>query len=103
MTQRLATWRIKHLIAKAEREAKSQRRRAWKRHRDKGKPLKEPSWGEKSRINQLDWLFVQNLDDWEAQRRAKEAKKQEKEEEKKRRQTERQASLGRALTWKTVR
>ncbi|KAJ1335775.1 hypothetical protein MN608_02518 [Microdochium nivale] len=104
LAQRLATWRIKHLIARAEREAKVQRRRAWKRHREKGKPLKEPSWGERSRVNQLDWLFVQNLDDWEAQRRAKEDKLREVQAVRRRRRAERTAGLGGVLTWKkTVR
>ncbi|KAH7037247.1 uncharacterized protein B0I36DRAFT_358972 [Microdochium trichocladiopsis] len=104
MFQRLAAWRVKHILLKSEKEAKRQRRRAWKRHHEKGKPLREP-WGERQRVGQLDWVFVQNLDEWEAQRGAKAARKQEAAEEKRRKRDARMENLGlrRVRTERTVR
>ncbi|OTB11065.1 hypothetical protein K445DRAFT_322410 [Daldinia sp. EC12] len=73
---RMAAWEVKHKIAKAEKQAKKSRKRAWKRHM-KGKKLKE-SWLESGRANSLDWLLIQNLDEWEAAQAEKEAKKAKK-------------------------
>ncbi|KAI5867627.1 hypothetical protein GGS23DRAFT_549234 [Durotheca rogersii] len=77
---RIAAWEVRRKISKADDEARKSRQRAWKRHQ-KGKKLKE-SWGEKSRARSLDWILIQNLDEWEAARAEKQARKQEKKKEK---------------------
>ncbi|KAI0487302.1 hypothetical protein F4859DRAFT_464389 [Xylaria cf. heliscus] len=78
---RIATWEIKHKVLKADKAARSGRKRSWKRQQ-KGKNPQSGwnSWGERKRVKSLDWLLVQNLEDWEAQRAEKEAKKEEKKE-----------------------
>ncbi|KAF3063520.1 hypothetical protein GL218_02408 [Daldinia childiae] len=77
---RMAAWEVKHKIAKAEKQAKRSRKRAWKRHM-KGKKLKD-CWLERGRAKSLDWLLIQNLDEWEAARAEKEAKRAAKKEKK---------------------
>ncbi|KAI1466546.1 uncharacterized protein F4812DRAFT_465788 [Daldinia caldariorum] len=73
---KMAAWEVKHKIAKAEKQAKRSRKRAWKRHM-KGKKLKE-CWLERSQAKTLDWLLIQNLDEWEAAQAEKKAKKEKK-------------------------
>jgi len=79
MLAKISTWEIKHKIRKADRCAKLNRKRTWKRHQ-KGKKLQErwEGWGERQRIKSLGWLLLQNLDEWEAQKAEKEAKRREK-------------------------
>ncbi|KAI1654133.1 hypothetical protein F4813DRAFT_393078 [Daldinia decipiens] len=77
---RMAAWEVKHKIAKAEKQAKRSRKLAWKRHL-KGKKLKD-CWLERGRAKSLDWILIQNLDEWEAARAEKEAKKAAKNEKK---------------------
>lgn len=74
--RRMVVWQVKHKIAKADKQAKRRRKRAWKKHL-KGKKLKE-SWAEKSRVRSLDWILIQNLDEWEKAKAEKQAKKEEK-------------------------
>jgi hypothetical protein len=83
---RIANWEVRHKIAKANKQAKWSRKRALKRHA-KGKKLKD-GWAEKSRVKQLDWIFIQNLDEWQTIKAEKEAKKEEKR---------------RTSTWRTIR
>ena len=76
---KITAWQIKQKIRKADEAAKSARKRTWKRHQ-KGKKLQGrwESMGEKSRVRSLDWILVQNLQDWEARKAEKEVKKNEK-------------------------
>ncbi|KAI1648303.1 uncharacterized protein F4817DRAFT_364457 [Daldinia loculata] len=74
---RMAAWEVKHKIAKADKQAKMSRKRAWKRHM-KGKKLKD-CWLERSRAKSLDLILIQNFDEWEAAQAEKEAKKEKKQ------------------------
>ncbi|KAI1427380.1 hypothetical protein F5Y12DRAFT_169351 [Xylaria sp. FL1777] len=79
MLAKVTTWQIKHKIRKADKSARSGRKRAWKRHQKGKKPLS--SWdsrGERVRVRSLDWILVQNLEEWETQR-AKKGEKKKKE------------------------
>ncbi|KAI0838311.1 hypothetical protein F5Y06DRAFT_287395 [Hypoxylon sp. FL0890] len=71
---RMAAWEVRHKIAKADKKAKRSRERAWKRHL-KGKQLKE-SRLDRRRVKPLDWILVQNLNEWETARAEKQAKKE---------------------------
>lgn len=88
MLARIAQWEVKHRVRKADRRAQWSRKRAWKKHQ-KGKPLKEGK-SERMRIKVLSWIMVQNLDEWEATKAAKEAKKLEKKQ------------MRRASTWRSI-
>ncbi|KAI1114202.1 hypothetical protein F5Y14DRAFT_441420 [Nemania sp. NC0429] len=76
---KITAWQIRHKVHKADRLAKAGRKRAWKRHQ-KGKNPQDRlnSLGERTRVKSLDWILVQNLEEWEAQRAEKERKKEEK-------------------------
>ncbi|KAI8957557.1 hypothetical protein F5Y11DRAFT_339235 [Daldinia sp. FL1419] len=74
---RMAAWEVKHKIEKADKQVKKSRKRAWKRHM-KGKKPRE-CWYENSRIKSLDWLLIQNLDEWEAAKAEKQTKKEKKQ------------------------
>ncbi|TGJ84675.1 hypothetical protein E0Z10_g4117 [Xylaria hypoxylon] len=74
---KIATWEIKHKVRKADREARSGRKRAWKRHQKGKNPQSRwDSRGERARVKSLDWILVQNLEDWEAQKAEKKAKRE---------------------------
>ncbi|KAH8662121.1 hypothetical protein BX600DRAFT_512991 [Xylariales sp. PMI_506] len=81
---RLARWQVRHSVRKADRQARSSRKRAWKRHQKGKKPREAP--GERWRVKMLSWVCVQNLDEWEAEQQAKREKKE----------------LRRASSWRTV-
>ncbi|KAH8162324.1 hypothetical protein CIB48_g5908 [Xylaria polymorpha] len=92
---KIATWEIKHKVLKADRAAKSGRKRSWKRlQKGKNPQSRWNSWGERNRVKSLDWLLVQNLEEWEAQRAEKEAKKEEKKAKKQER--------GHASAWRDI-
>jgi hypothetical protein len=74
----MAQWDIDSRLRSAERRAQRGRKSAWKKHM-KGKKLKEDR-GERTRVKQLGWILIQNRDEWETIRAAKEAKKAEKAE-----------------------
>ncbi|KAI0844305.1 hypothetical protein F5Y00DRAFT_249038 [Daldinia vernicosa] len=74
---KMAAWEVKHKIAKAEKQNIRSRKRAWKRHM-KGKKLKDP-WLERGRAKSLDWILIQNLEEWEAAQAEKEAKREKKQ------------------------
>ncbi|KAI3338025.1 hypothetical protein F4824DRAFT_96740 [Ustulina deusta] len=80
---KIAAWQIKQKIRKADRAARWGRKRAWKRHQ-KGKTPQNrlESRGEKLRVRSLDWILVQNLEEWEAQRAEKAARREEKTKKK---------------------
>ncbi|KAI0913764.1 hypothetical protein F4823DRAFT_501627 [Ustulina deusta] len=80
---KIAAWQIKQKIRKADRAARWGRKRAWKRHQ-KGKTPQNrlESRGEKLRVRSLDWILVQNLEEWEAQRAEKAARREEKKKKK---------------------
>ncbi|KAI0385195.1 hypothetical protein F5Y04DRAFT_247118 [Hypomontagnella monticulosa] len=84
--RRMAAWEVRYKIAKADKDAKKSRKRAWKKHL-KGKKLKEGTL-EKGRIKSLGWILIQNLDEWEKGKAEKEAKKEEKK---------------RSSSWRTIR
>ncbi|KAI1379740.1 hypothetical protein F4677DRAFT_407496 [Hypoxylon crocopeplum] len=73
---RIAAWEVRHKISKADRKAKRSRKRAWKKHL-KGKDFKEGR-AEKTRIKRLDWILIQNLDEWEAAKAEKQTRKEGK-------------------------
>ncbi|KAI5925720.1 hypothetical protein F4810DRAFT_657758 [Camillea tinctor] len=77
MLARMAAWQVKRRTDRADESAQRSRKRAWKKHNE-GKKLKE-GLGEKIRIKFLDWILVQNLDEWEAAKAEKLAKKGGKE------------------------
>ncbi|KAI0449473.1 hypothetical protein F5B21DRAFT_494226 [Xylaria acuta] len=80
---KIATWEIKHKVLKADKAARWGRKRSWKRQQKGKNPQSRwNSWGERNRVKSLDWLLVQNLEEWEAQRAEKEAKKEEKKAKK---------------------
>ncbi|KAI0521602.1 hypothetical protein F5B22DRAFT_544657 [Xylaria bambusicola] len=81
---KITAWQIRQKARKADKTAKAARKRTWKRHQ-KGKKLQGrwESYGEKSRVKSLDWLLVQNLEEWEARKAEKEAKKKERKKEEK--------------------
>ncbi|KAI1392355.1 uncharacterized protein F4822DRAFT_126394 [Hypoxylon trugodes] len=79
MLRRMAAWEVRRKISEADKKAKSSRKRAWKKHL-KGKQLKENSL-EKNRIKSLDWILIQNLDEWEASKAEKQAMKEKKKRE----------------------
>ncbi|KAI0425283.1 hypothetical protein F5Y09DRAFT_322121 [Xylaria sp. FL1042] len=83
MLARITAWRIKHKVRKADKAARASRKRTWKRHQ-KGKKLQGrwESRGEKFRVKSLDWILVQDLEEWEARKVEKGAKtkRQEKQE-----------------------
>ncbi|KAI1188144.1 hypothetical protein F5B17DRAFT_429791 [Nemania serpens] len=76
---KITALRIKHKVRKADRLAKAGRKRAWKRHQ-KGKNPQDRwnSLGERARVKSLEWILVQNLEEWEARKAEKERKKEEK-------------------------
>ncbi|KAI0975580.1 hypothetical protein F4678DRAFT_275005 [Xylaria arbuscula] len=79
MLAKITAWRIRNKVRKADRMARAGRKRAWKRHQKGKKPqARWESWGEKFRVKSLDWILVQNLEEWEAQRAEKGAKKDER-------------------------
>ncbi|KAI1641489.1 hypothetical protein F4809DRAFT_654960 [Biscogniauxia mediterranea] len=80
MLARMAAWQVKRKTDGADESAQKSRKRAWKKHH-KGKTPKE-GWGERLRIKFLDWILVQNLDEWEAAKAEKQAKKGGKENKK---------------------
>ncbi|KAK5626808.1 hypothetical protein RRF57_002523 [Xylaria bambusicola] len=81
---KITAWQIRQKVRKADRTAKAARKRTWKRHQ-KGKKLQGrwESYGEKSRVESLDWILVQNLEEWKARKAEKEAKKQAKKKREK--------------------
>ncbi|KAI2617146.1 hypothetical protein GGR54DRAFT_215791 [Hypoxylon sp. NC1633] len=83
---KMAAWEVRHKISKADKQAKRSRKRAWKKHL-KGKKFKE-SWEEKWRVKRLDWILIQNLDEWETRKAEKLAKKEERR---------------RTSSWRTIR
>ncbi|KAI1181144.1 hypothetical protein F4777DRAFT_3945 [Nemania sp. FL0916] len=89
---KMTAWEIKHKVAKADRAARWGRKRAWKRHQ-KGKPPQDrlTGRGERLRVRTLDWIIVQNIEEWKAQKAEKEAKKEAK-----------RARQGRTRTWLTI-
>ncbi|KAI1296458.1 hypothetical protein F5Y03DRAFT_294074 [Xylaria venustula] len=83
MLAKITAWRIRHKVHKADKMARAGRKRAWKRHQKGKKPQgRWESWGEKFRVKSLDWILVQNLAEWEAQRAEKGAKKKERKKKK---------------------
>ncbi|KAI8623133.1 hypothetical protein F5Y19DRAFT_394215 [Xylariaceae sp. FL1651] len=88
MLAKITAWEIRHKVHKANKKAKWGRKRAWKRHQ-KGKKLEErwEGWGERMRVKALDWILVQNLDEWKTMKVEKEAKKEERR---------------RTSTWRTI-
>ncbi|KAF2967596.1 hypothetical protein GQX73_g5984 [Xylaria multiplex] len=78
---KITAWEIKHKVRNADKAARSDRKRAWKRHQKGKKPqTRWNSRGERVRVRSLDWVLVQNLEEWEAQKAEKEAKKGRKRE-----------------------
>ncbi|KAI1815607.1 hypothetical protein GGS20DRAFT_320571 [Poronia punctata] len=76
---KITTWEIRHKIRQADKSARQSRKRTWKRYQ-KGKKL-QGRWegrGERQTVKSLDWLLIQDLDEWKAQKMEKEAKKEEK-------------------------
>ncbi|KAL7621150.1 hypothetical protein AAE478_008466 [Parahypoxylon ruwenzoriense] len=73
---KLAAWEVKQHISKADKKAKKSRDRAWKKYQE-GEELKE-SKAEASRAKHLDWILIQNLDEWEAAKAEKQAKREKK-------------------------
>ncbi|KAI1408536.1 hypothetical protein F5Y13DRAFT_172178 [Hypoxylon sp. FL1857] len=76
MLARMAAWEVRHKMAKADKKARRSRERAWKRHL-KGKKLKE-SRLEMRRVKSLDWILIQNLDEWEVVKAKKQAERGKK-------------------------
>ncbi|KAI1192797.1 hypothetical protein F5X97DRAFT_64237 [Nemania serpens] len=76
---KITAWQIRHKVRKADRLAKAGRKRAWKRHQ-KGKNPQDRwnSLGERVRVKSLEWILVQNFEEWEAHRAEKERKKEER-------------------------
>ncbi|KAJ2977324.1 hypothetical protein NUW58_g7847 [Xylaria curta] len=75
---KISTWEVKHKVQKADKEAKASRKRSWKRQQaGKNPQTRWNSLGERSRVKSLDWLLIQNLEEWEAQKAQKEARKEE--------------------------
>jgi hypothetical protein len=69
---------IRHKVRDADKHALRDRTRAWEMHqKEKAKEdCKEVrSWRQKQRVKSLDWLLVQNLEEWEARKAEKKAKK----------------------------
>lgn len=83
---KFAAWNVEKKRKKFEKCSKRARKRAWKKHQA-GKKLKREGNQEKSRVKKLQWLLIQNLDDFEREERenaeAEEQKKKEKEEKRK--------------------
>ena len=72
----LLQWEVDRKIQRADEHVIARRERALKRHAE-GKSLKEPK-REKKRAKTLDWILVQNLDEWEASIGEQPAEKPEK-------------------------
>ncbi|GAW15624.1 hypothetical protein ANO14919_050410 [Xylariales sp. No.14919] len=75
---KITAWEIKHKVRKADKAARSSRKRTWKRYQKGKNPQSRwDSRGEKARVKSLDWILVQNLEDWEARKADKKARKEE--------------------------
>lgn len=77
LLNRFGAWQVRRKTWEADKAARRGRKRAWKKHL-KGKKLKEGR-GEKFRIRWLSWVIVQNLSEWEEERKEMERLKAEKE------------------------
>ncbi|KEY68745.1 hypothetical protein S7711_00616 [Stachybotrys chartarum IBT 7711] len=60
---KLAAWTCEQDRKKVDRCAKSSRKKAWKKHQA-GKKLKREGYEERARAKKLQWLVIQDLEDW---------------------------------------
>ncbi|KAI9163324.1 hypothetical protein HJFPF1_04930 [Paramyrothecium foliicola] len=79
--EKIAAWNVERQRKKFEKCSKRSRKRAWKKYQA-GKELKREGKQEKSRAKKLQWLLIQNLEDFQREEREDAEAEQQKRRDK---------------------